>query len=144
MLLYNLFVPLSLDEDVPVAFDLFKLVTLDDEMIVTDLFIGLVAANEDTAIVLNPHVHVFFGMDEHLFFTFRFVEAPLVESFSTFCTVGFNAAYFVVLWMFWVRSFAKIGRHLVSVVDSANDNRLVRVAFEKIHHDFMPDAGPKR
>src|SRR5207244_11729545 len=115
MLLGNLFVLVSLDLEVPVTLDLLILVTLDDEVIVTDLFIGFVAANEDAAIVLNPHVHVLFGMDEHLFFTFRVVEAPLVESFSTFGTVRFNAADFIVFRMFWVWSFAKIGRYLVSV-----------------------------
>src|SRR5438309_223131 len=115
MLLGNLFVLMPLDEDVFVAFDLFELVAFDDEMIVTDLFIGFVAANEDAAIILNSHIHVLFGMDEHLFFTFRVVEAPLVESFSTFGTVGFNAADFIVFRVCWVWSFAKIGRHLVSV-----------------------------
>src|SRR2546426_4974613 len=108
MLLCNLFVLMPLDQDVSVAFDLLELVTLDDEMIVTDLFIGFVAANEYAAIVLNPHVHVLFGMDEHLFFTFRVVEAPLVESFSTFRAVRFDAGEFIVIRMFWVWSFAKI------------------------------------
>src|SRR5438552_443458 len=83
-------------------------------------------------------------MDEHLFFAFRVVEAPFVESFSTFGAVGLDTADFIVFWVFWVRSFAKIRRHLVSVVDGANDNRLVRVAFEKIHHDFVADTRPKR
>ena len=144
MLLHNLFVLVSLDLEVPVTLDLLILVTLDDEVIVTDLFIGFVAANEYAAIVLDPHVHVLFGIDEDLFFTFRVVKPPLVESFSAFGAVGLDAADFIIFRMFWVWAFAKIRRHLVSVVDSANDNRLIRVAFEKIHHDFVPDTRPKR
>src|SRR2546422_10232054 len=113
-------------------------------MIVTILFIGFFAANEFAAIVLNLHVYVLFSMDELLFFTFRVVEAPLVESFSTFRAVRFDAGEFIVIRMFWVWSFAKIRRHLVRVVDTANDDGLVWVAFEKIHHDFVADAWPKR
>ena len=113
-------------------------------MIVTNLFVGFIAANKDAAIVLNAQVQVLFAMDEYLFFTFRVVKAPLVESFPTFGAVGLDAADFIVFRMFWVWSFAQLRRHLVSVVDSANDNWLVRVAFEKIHHDFVADTWPKR
>src|SRR6266496_458607 len=144
MLLRYFFVLMSLDDGLSIALDLFKLVALDDEMIITDLFIGFVAAYEHATIILNANVHVLFCMDEYLFFTFCVVEAPFIKSFSTFGAVRFDAGDFIVLRMFRVGSFAKIRWHLIGIVDTADDDRLVRVPFEKIHYDLMTDAWPKR
>jgi hypothetical protein len=39
---------------------------------------------------------------------------------------------------------ALVLRHLLGVVDASDDDRLVRVAFEEVHDDFLTDVRPER
>src|SRR5437588_2634186 len=102
-------------------------------MIVSNLFLLFVAADEYAAIVLDTHVHVAFGVDEDLLRAFLVFEPQLVESFAVLRRHGFYSALRLLVRL-------SVSGHHVGVVNAAYDNRLIGIAFQKIDHYLHGDA----
>ena len=83
-------------------------------------------------------------MEEYLLLVLCIVETNFVVSLAARCCVAFDPANFVVVLVFRVQTIAEIRGHLVDVVDAADDDGLVRVAFEEIDDYFLTDTRPER
>src|SRR6516164_3642131 len=131
------------DREPLVTFDLLLLISQDMQVFILEDFFFLIAAflavlfvsdNQVTiinyafhALVLDPHFHVTFSVDENLLFTLAVVKAPLVKSGPTFGSVALDAGEFVVILVLRIQPLAQVGRHLIGVVHTANDNRLIGI-----------------
>src|SRR5215831_8338799 len=82
-------------------------------------------------------------MHEDLFFTLGIVEAPFVESDTTLGRVALDAGEFVVILVLRIQSITLIGGHLIGVVHTADNNRLIRIAFQKVDHHLLANAWPE-
>ena len=84
---------------------------------------------------LHPHIHPPVGVDEHLLLALVVDEAQLVpiRAAAMLRAVRLHGRIFLVL-----RKF--VGRHVVGVVDTTGDDRVVRVATEEIDDHLLTDA----
>src|SRR6266508_954747 len=89
-------------------------------------------------IVLYPVILIFFGMNEELLFALLVLETDLVKSLHAFAFA--RASFDAALGLFF-RQF--VGRHLAGVVDAADADRLVGIAFEKINDYLVPNTRKK-
>ena len=96
-------------------------------------------------VVLDPRVHVPLGVDEDLLLALGVEEAPLVVARRHPSSVlRLEPADQVLVGVLGVRALAEVGRHLVGVVDHADDDRLVGVAFEMVDDHLLADPRPER
>src|SRR5271166_2821232 len=102
-----------------------------------------VAESSSERIILDSHLQVALGMEEYFLLVLCIIETNFVVSLAARCCVGFDPANFVVVLVFRVQTIAEIRRHLVDVVDAADDDGLVRVAFEEIDDYFLADPRPE-
>src|SRR6476660_9484406 len=82
-------------------------------------------------------------MDEHLLFAFGVVKSHLVVTSSARRRARLHSAHLVVLVMLGVGSIAKVGRHLISVINAAHDYWLVGIPFKKIDNHLLTDSRPE-
>src|SRR5215471_9982331 len=119
----NLLGEVSLDGNVFVPIDLLDLIPPHDEV--------PIAPDPLAAIVPDPDVEVLFPVDEHLFLTLLVLDADLVEAVAPRRAVRLEEdGLRLVLGQ-------RIGRHLLSVVKRADDDRSVGVALLEVDDDLL-------
>src|SRR6185437_7327260 len=113
--------------DLLIVADRHRLVVLDVD--------GLVVIDRDDMIVLDFLVHVLLRVQEEILAALLVLETDLVEIIraAAFMAAALDPALGLV-----VRQ--RVRRHVVGVVDAADHQRPVRIAFEETHHHFLPDA----
>src|SRR5690348_7608325 len=109
------------------ARDVLGLVVLDGHL--------LVVVHRHDTVVLHLHMHVLLRMHEEVFAALLVLEAKLVEILRAAALVAaaLDAALGHVVGQ-------RVRRHVVGVVDAADYQRPVRIAFEEAHHHFLADA----
>ena len=107
-----------------------------DVVVVADLLVLLVA-DEGVVVVLDVEVVVTLGIHEDLFFAVEVFEAEFVGvgCASAFGTARENAGERVL-------ACGIVLRHVDAVIDGADDDGLVGVAFDEVDEDFVIDARP--
>src|SRR5205085_11278960 len=113
------------------------MVFLDRKVLAASHLLILIAAGVEVptpanifhAILLDARIQVALGVDKDLLLVFGVVEAQLVEALAARRAAGLDAAYLGIILVLGVQAVAKIRRHLVGIVDAANDDGLVWVAF---------------
>src|ERR671930_2058244 len=101
-----------------VSFDLLHLILLDDQM--------TVGAYPFQRIFLDSIVLLFLRVDEDLLFALLVFKPNLVESVSALRRIALDRTL-----GFLVRQ--RVWRHRIAIVYSPGDDRLIRIAFQKIH-----------
>src|ERR1035441_8072188 len=120
---------------------LFDMVPGDVVMIVPLNLVHPVAGDDEVAVladpffdvVLNSDVLVFLSEYKDLFGASLIFQADFVEASAAFRAHRLDGALSLL-----VRQ--RIGNRLVGVIDSARDNRPVRIAFQKIDDHLLSDA----
>ena len=95
-----------------------------------------VFADPFPAIVFNARIGIFLSVNKKLLAALLILKPDLVESAAAQGTVRLDAAARLVGGQF-------VGWHGVGVVHAADDDRPVRVPFEKGHDHFMTDPRNK-
>src|ERR1700733_5017068 len=95
-----------------------------------------VLPNPFPAIILNPRVRIHLPEDKDLLAALLILEPDLVKSPAPHRTIRLDPAPRLVRRQL-------IRRHCVSVVHTADDDRSIRIPFEKDHDDFMANARDK-
>ena len=83
-------------------------------------------------VILDPEIHVFLRMDEELLFALVVFKADFIEALSSGGAVRLDRA----LCLFVGKG---VRRHQIRIVNPACDERLIRVAFEKVYNDLLAD-----
>src|SRR4030042_1205047 len=83
-------------------------------------------------VILDPEIHVFLGMDKYLLFALVVFKADFIEALSSGGAVRLDRA----LCLFVGKG---VRRHQIRIVNPACDERLIRVAFEKVYNDLLAD-----
>src|SRR4030042_5937906 len=83
-------------------------------------------------VILDPEIHVFLRMDEELLFALVIFKADFIEALSSGGAVRLDRA----LCLFVGKG---VRRHQIRIVNPACDERLIRVAFEKVYNDLLAD-----
>src|SRR5262249_30078398 len=98
----------------------------------------LLIADERVVIVLNVQIVVTLSVHVDLLFALEVFEAEFVgvSSASIFGTAGKYARERVL-------AGGIVLRHVDAVVDGADDDRLVGIAFDEVDEDFIIDARPE-
>ena len=84
-------------------------------------------------VVLNGRIHVVLGVDANQFVALGIVHDHFVIAAATGGAVRLEAAHHILLGQ-------RIGWHQFLVVDFAHDDRLIRIAFQKIDDHLLADA----
>src|SRR5262245_24273899 len=82
---------------------------------------------------LDAYVHPALRVDEDLLLVLLVLEAQLVEAVAAGRRVALDVGQRLEVGQL-------VERHVLAVVDAADDDRLVRVAFEELDHDLLADA----
>ncbi|HEX9911266.1 MAG TPA: hypothetical protein VGA86_10290, partial [Desulfatiglandales bacterium] len=107
-----------------IEFDLLLQIPLDNEM--------TVISDELPAIALHTDIEIFLRMDEELLFALVVFKADFIEALSSGGAVRLDRA----LCLFVGKG---VRRHQIRIVNPACDERLIRVAFEKVYNDLLAD-----
>ncbi len=102
------------------------IVTDRDRFIVADVF---------RLVILDDDVLVLFGVDIDLLLSLFILETNLVKIVrrSAETAAALDSCLGLV-------SGQRVRRHLLRIVDAADDDRLIGIAFEKVNDDFLLDA----
>src|SRR5262249_46941431 len=103
-----------------------------DLLVVADLF-GAIVADIHALVVLHFLLLVVLRVDVDQFCALGVVERNLVVSTTALGAVRFDTADDRT-----ARHTER--RHLLSVINAAGDDRLIRVAFQEINDDFLADS----
>src|SRR6476660_6143765 len=90
--------------------------------------------------MFDAGIAIIFCVNEDLFFTLGIIEAAFVVSLAALGRGGLDAANLVIVRMLRIGTRAEIGRHLVGIIDRADDDRIVRVPLYKVNDQFLSDA----
>src|SRR5688572_10857392 len=85
------------------------------------------------AVVFDADVYVLFRVDKDLLTSFLVLGPEFVKAASALGRIGFKDRLCLFIWQY-------IGRHICRVVDAPRDDRLVRVALQKINLDLHSDT----
>src|SRR5580700_10340846 len=85
-------------------------------------------------VVLHCRCHVVLGMDGNHLRALGVVHRDFVVAATAFGAIGFQAAHHRARW-------ERKWRHALGMVDTTDDDGLVRIAFQEIDDDFLTDAG---
>src|SRR6266496_900652 len=109
--------------------------TADAEGLVPANLLDAIAADLVGLVVLDLNVEVFLGVDVELLLALLVLEADLIEvvQCAAHAAAGLDAALRLVLGQ-------GIGRHLLGVVDAADDDGPVRIALQKSDNHLLADA----
>ena len=114
------------DDQMFFTLDLLELLFLDDHVpFVADPLKG---------ILFNPDVLIAFGVQKNLFLALFVLEPEFVEPATALARQALEGGHGFVIGQ-------GVGWHVDAVVNPAGNNRLIRIAFQKIHDHFMADTG---
>ena len=93
-----------------------------------------IAVDACLRVVPNAHVHVLLSVKEDSLAILLVFEHQLIKTASALGRIALDVAPCLV-------GRQTVVRHLVRVVDAADDQRAVGIAFQKVDNHFLPDAG---
>src|SRR5262245_37753330 len=124
--------PVLIDVDGLVLDDVLRLIAAHRLRVVDVDLVRAAVVDRGRLVVLDDRVHVELAVDEHALLAGGVVQRHLVEA-RPLVRVGFHAADHRA-------GREPEGRQLLRVVDAADDERLVGIAFEEADDDLLADA----
>src|SRR6266511_3746301 len=96
------------------------------------------------AIIFDTCVHVALRVDKHLLFFLGVIKAQFIKANTALSGIRLDTTQLVIVWVLIIRSLPQIRRHLISVINTADNNRLIGIALEEIDDNLLTDARPKK
>ncbi|MNC61717.1 hypothetical protein D3C75_1116790 [compost metagenome] len=111
----------------------FVAVMTDVDLLIPDYLLTAIITNKHPMVVLDMHVLVFLGMNEHLFLPQLILKTQLIET-AALMAAALDGHACLVFWQF-------IRRQVGFAVGAAGGDGLVGVAVEVADDQFLADAG---